>query len=806
MNPRNQPNARASLFRGIDAREPGRALPSPAPTHKGFLRKGVPLIRALHWRIAPALGFILCLAAIWSLVLSLALIRPHAALAAPMAGPALREAQTEPMRTVLVRPKADLGRMAMRSARAAGLRERHMARRFARLGIEQWSVPQGQDPKAFAAELMATGEFEYAEPNVRRYRRDRIPNDPGYASQWAMYGAAGSMNMEAAWDLTTGSRDVVVAVIDDSVAWSHPDLAANIWTNPNEIPDNGVDDDDNGHVDDVRGWDFADNDADPSPRAGDGHGTNVAGCVGAVGDNEIGVAGAAWQVSIMPLRISYSDSLFVSSTLEAFEYAMDNGAHIINASWGGPEYSPPEAEALDALEQAGILLVAAAGNWNMDNDLVVDYPSGLPNKNIVSVAASNQANGMVPWSHFGATSVDLAAPGVSIYTTANGGTYEYASGTSFSSPYVAGIAALIKSKALADGVDGPDSGDADYLEIKGRLLAGASAMDDAKGRTATGGRVDAYKALTVDPQPVPMIAHIAVDDTGTGNGNGELDPGETAKLQVTLENYWLDAQSLDATLASGDPLLTILDSEASLAGGLASGATAVEPLEFTVWLSDEDEDEAEAPSTLLFDLELAATGPDNRAWLVTRSFPVRLSTLPMNTTIQASLDRANGQAFELFHVDVPEGAEAFSVTVAGYEDVDMLIRKDAPPQFDLNCYYTQSNLSNCFWDDTTYRIGSEDVESYSVPGASLTPGTYYIAVLSPRDPYDYPSAFVYAIRAEEAESATVDLPSRDEPDGGSSSGSGGSSGCSLSPGAGLGLEWLLLAGVAVCLRLRARRG
>lgn len=700
------------------------------------------------------------------------------------------------MRTVLVKPKSGPERAVLRSARAASLRERHLAQRFARLGIEQWSVPQGRDPKDFAAELMATGEFEYAEPNVRRYRRDSAPNDPGYASQWAMHGAAGSMNMEAAWELTTGSRDVIVAVIDDGMATDHPDLEANLWTNPGEIADDGIDNDGNDYIDDVHGWDFAGNDNDPRLSANlESHGTMVAGCVGAEGHNGQGVAGAAWQVSIMPLRIAFSGELYVSSTLDAFEYAISNGAHIINASWGGTYYSQTEANALTALEQAGILLVTAAGNWYGDNDLVVDYPSGLPNKNIVSVAASNQANGMVPWSHYGTTNVDLAAPGVDILTTLNGSSYEYVersdtiyaynSGTSFSSPYVAGIAALIKSKALADG------GDADFQEIKARLLAGAEAMDDAKGKTATGGRVDASEALTVTPRPVPMISAIVVDDSDlvTGNGNGELDPGETVALKVTLENYWRDAQSLDAALSCDNPWVTVETDTDSLPG-LAAGATAAEPLEFTVSLSDQ----AQAPARLLFDLEMSGSSTYG-GWSATRTFPVRLSSLPLGTSIQARLNMASGQVFDVFHVDVPEGVEALSVAVAANEDVDLLVSMGRPPQFDLYAYYHQN--PDWYWERASYRASNLDVSTYSV--ANPQAGTYYFAVLSPREPYHDDSPFLYGIGASEDGSLVVAPPSEE------TSGSSRSGGCALAPAARLGLEWLFLAVLAACLRLRARR-
>jgi subtilisin family serine protease len=219
-----------------------------------------------------------------------------------------------------------------------------------------------------------------------------------------------------AWDVTTGSSDVVVAVIDSGVDINHPDLAANIWTNTAEIANNLIDDDGNGYVDDVNGWDFHNN--DNAPHDPHGHGTHVAGTIAAVGDNATGVTGVSWSAKIMPLR--FLDAFGVGDTanaLDAIDYASAMGADVINNSWGGGGFS----QALkDAIEASGAVVVCAAGNSGFNTDLTPHYPSSYNSANIISVAASDQDDQLAGFSNFGAVSVDVAAPGTNIYSSAPG--------------------------------------------------------------------------------------------------------------------------------------------------------------------------------------------------------------------------------------------------------------------------------------------------------------------------------------------------------------------------------------------------
>ncbi|HBB75238.1 MAG TPA: hypothetical protein DC048_12420, partial [Planctomycetaceae bacterium] len=283
----------------------------------------------------------------------------------------------------------------------------------------------------------------------------RLPNDPAFDRLWglspteqAAASIAAGIGAPAAWDVTTGSRDVVVAVIDTGVDVRHPDLAANIWRNPGEIPGDGVDNDANGFVDDVHGWNFVRD--TPNPRDDNGHGTHVAGTIGAVGDNGIGGTGVAWQVSIMPLKfLDRRGSGATSDAVAAINYATrmrrDFGIDVVatNNSWGGSGPSASLRVAIAAGGAAGILFVAAAGNDGEDNDRMPTYPASDRDDSVIAVAATDRIDRPATFSNTGATSVDLAAPGVRIRSTAPDGRSATFSGTSMAVPHVTGTIALV---------------------------------------------------------------------------------------------------------------------------------------------------------------------------------------------------------------------------------------------------------------------------------------------------------------------------------------------------------------------------
>jgi subtilisin family serine protease len=294
----------------------------------------------------------------------------------------------------------------LRALRAVG------AHRPERLGAPNTvlvRLPAAANAGAAIARLEHQPGVAYAEPNYL-FRTFATPDDPRFADLWGLSSANDhDIDAPAAWNVTNGSDDVLVAVVDTGVDLAHPDLGDNIWTNPDETDDN-VDNDGNGFIDDLHGWDFVGDDPDPHDQ--NGHGTHVAGTIGAGGNNGQGITGVAWDVSLMSLRAgSASGVLTNANVVAAFTYACDMGAQVVNASFGGPK-ALAVRDAIAACPDA--LFVVAAGNEGNNNDANAVYPCAFSQANIVCVAASNRADALASFSNFGHTSVDLAAPGDSI--------------------------------------------------------------------------------------------------------------------------------------------------------------------------------------------------------------------------------------------------------------------------------------------------------------------------------------------------------------------------------------------------------
>ncbi len=342
-------------------------------------------------------------------------------------------------------------------------------------------------------------DVEYVEPNYT-YTTQVVPNDPRFAEMWGLNNigqtggtADADVDGPEAWDKKTGSHAVTVAIIDTGVAYNHADLAANMWINSGEIPDNGIDDDRNGYVDDVRGWNFASNNNDPMDDQG--HGTHTAGTVGAVGNNATGVTGVAWQVKIMPLKfLTANGSGSALGAARAILYASAMGAKISNNSWGGGGYSQTIENAIATANQRGMLFVVAAGNSNANNDAVASYPCNSRQPNVICVAATDHNDNRASFSNYGAVNVDLGAPGMSILSTVPTGTcglcsssgYRFLSGTSMATPHVAGAAALVLAQFPGLGA----------IEVKNLLLQSVDKVASLSGRTVTGGRLNVNRALT----------------------------------------------------------------------------------------------------------------------------------------------------------------------------------------------------------------------------------------------------------------------------------------------------------------------
>ena len=240
-------------------------------------------------------------------------------------------------------------------------------------------------------------------------------------------------------DTRRAAQSVVVAVLDTGIDYFHPDLAANVWVNPKETPGNGADDDNNGYVDDVHGYDFVSDDGDPLDDHG--HGSHVSGTIGAVGNNRIGIAGVCWQVSLMAVKVfDETGNGDIDTAIKGIQYAVANGARIINASWGSNDKSRALQDAIDEARQAGVVFVAAAGNDNSDT---LFYPAAYDH--VIAVAATDSQDRRARFSNFGSF-VDVAAPGENIYSTLPNNSYGFYSGTSMAAPHVTGVAALILSR------------------------------------------------------------------------------------------------------------------------------------------------------------------------------------------------------------------------------------------------------------------------------------------------------------------------------------------------------------------------
>jgi subtilisin family serine protease len=353
-------------------------------------------------------------------------------------------------------------------------------------GLETWSVPD-VDLDGLLAGLQADPAIRYAERD-RTITAATASDDPLVAEQWALTGPHGIRAPEA-WQVTTGSRDVLVALLDTGLDLSHPELAPNVWTNPAEVPGNGQDDDGNGYVDDATGWDYCND--DPQPLDDHGHGTHVAGSLGAVGDDGVGIAGVAWRVGLLPLKVLCADGTGrLSDAVAALDYALGVGAAISANSWtwAGPP-SQAMADTLTAAEAAGHLVVAAAGNVGTDGSRAPAYPAAYPHGNVLAVAASDDTGALWSGSRRDATVVDLAAPGVAILSTAPGGGYATKTGSSQAVPHVAGTAALLR--AWYPGWTAAD--------LRGRLLGTVRAEPGLSGMVATGGVLDAAAALGIGP-------------------------------------------------------------------------------------------------------------------------------------------------------------------------------------------------------------------------------------------------------------------------------------------------------------------
>ncbi|MBL8761084.1 MAG: S8 family serine peptidase [Phycisphaerae bacterium] len=419
----------------------------------------------------------------------------------------------------------------------------------------------------------------------------RVPNDPQFVQQYTyqnvgqnIVGQDGVIDADIdateAWDKTIGSQDVLIAIIDTGVQVDHPDLQANIWKNPGEISGNGIDDDGNGFVDDRNGWDFGE--LDNNPDDDQGHGTAVAGVVGAVGNNGIGVTGVAWNVGIVPLKIADRfGSLVLSAIIGSHDYATmlrEQGFNLVasNNSYGGfassfyadaPTGFDPEKDSIQRFIDSGGVFVAAAGNSAFDNDNpdVTAFPASYKLPGLVAVAATDNTDALASFSDWGAESVDLGAPGVFNYTTAMGSGYTFISGTSFSSPTVAGAVALLKSYKP----------NASPEEIRQALIDSADPLPALQGKVVSGGRLNVNRAIEIIGRDGPILRRV---DPGPVTGQISSTTGTpvrsiTVQFNKSINGSLLSTGGVSLVRNGADNIYGTGDDQIVPIGGVALSPT-----------------------------------------------------------------------------------------------------------------------------------------------------------------------------------------------------------------------------------------
>jgi hypothetical protein len=631
--------------------------------------------------------------------------------------------------------------------------------------FEVLKLPAVMDVAGAIRTLAGDPSVAAAQPNYlkRRFQAATVPNDPDFNQQWGLDntgqpnfvsgGPAGlpgaDMDLLAAWDpvgdgsfTQTGNGSVTVAILDSGFQTDHPDFMHA-----------------NGGSNFIGGMNFTANPAntDVSPDSGDGHGTEVAGILGAVGNNGAGIAGAIWNVKMMPLKFGFD----TASEIAALQYAAANGTQIVNASYGGPLYDPAELAELQDLNNRGILVVTSAGNENLNADFAgADYPAvyGLPN--ILAVAATNRQDGIASFSTFGPTTVPLAAPGLQIISTELGSSYSASPGlygTSFSAPMAAGAAALIKSyHATATATD-----------LKSRLIEGANPGLDTTNlvnRLVAGGRVDAASSMnlvgtgpSLAIKPVTVSSYLASNpDAGTGPsatitvpvvapvqvtndssnscyadpnnasaGNCVLNPGDTADLHITVQNLWNDALGVAGTLTA-DNGVTVGGGGSVSFGDIPHLGSATGDFPITV------PSILQGHQYLHFTLALTAAG----GYSTTRDFTLEIGTLTNNVTVSQAIGTS---LYDNFHTwtftlgALPQGQNTLSFEAYAANDVDIIVSYQSPPQYmiDANGYddpdaYFYYNVPDA---QTGAGFGPGGYTEYvNIPNPQ--PGVYYVTVVN----------------------------------------------------------------------------
>jgi len=530
------------------------------------------------------------------------------------------------------------------------------------------------------------------------------PIDTKYSDQKS---ALSSIQLESAWDITTGSNEIIVAVIDDAVDINHPDLRDNM----------------------MAGYDFVEGDDDPSPglcfdpisqtETLEQHGTQVAGIIGAVGNNNLGIAGINWQIKIMPLRIG----CYYQSNLEtqAVQYAIDHGAHIINASYGGPELLARNKDVIQLLENAAqkVLLVTAAGNYHVNNDELPVYPGNVGLPNVLTVAASDRNNQLTEWAQYGASSVDLTAPGIDLQTTIAGsnnlGDYDEVNGSSFSTAVASGVAALVKSYDFNQNLSPSD--------LKAVLQASVSPIAGQNARNKTSGLINARAALDLidSPQPVVSIVDVNYVDNGEIIVNGLIDEHESGNINVDIENLWADILTGTISVSVDNPAVHLPITFFNITSMLAN-----ERREFSFPIQT---NAFSGHQRIRFHLDIKAIGV-SKDMSYKRSFEIQTGVLPSNTQLNARIQQNIYDDYQYYHLNIPQNMDRVAIELE-YEpsdsrDMGLLAAFDKRPLIHFRGFNGAP-----YWYSATYRSDDKTgFERIDLRATALTSSTLKVLVFN----------------------------------------------------------------------------
>lgn len=536
------------------------------------------------------------------------------------------------------------------------------------------------------------------DPNVDFVERNYIDrstidsNDPIAPQQYQL----DSMELKTAWNTISDASSITLAVIDDGFDLDHEDLQANF------LNSGACFESSSGTCNAVG--------TAASTSADENHGTLVSGSAGAVGNNNIGVSGAAWSVGILPIKFDFT----TAASAEAITYAVDQGADIINLSFGGPVNSRARLESLEYARDRGVLVITSAGNSDTNIDWSkASQPANAPLDNVIAVAASTEFDTVTTFSEWGATTVDTAAPGFAVLTTNNDNDYRAVNGTSFSSPLVAGVAALVKAHTGAD-----------YKELRARLLNASEITDTSirtntlHGRTATGA-LNAAKALQAPTTGVLVLDNISFDDSQSGNANNAIDANETLNISIDLKNLWTDATNVTGTLSTDSPLVTIDTAQQSF-GTIARDTISTANFPVTVG-------NVSGHNYALFKLELSSdTGAH-----ATRYFYQYISKLENGVTLTQSIQESGWDEYHYYHIDVPTGASNLRINTSSQNstDIDLLVKFGSPPEHNISLDPPEGETGFFFADAQTLISGAVDGEEEIVI-AQPQAGTYHIVVVN----------------------------------------------------------------------------